>query len=191
MALRTAILATAFLGTLATLYHVTTSQTSIMASSSSDQAALDAVTIELSPAEGPLAIKVTIQNNSPDKFFTFLRWDSPFCPTVLLTGVLCIKDAETGDEIEGDILYLNRQLPPRHDCLEEIGPASSATREIKLQAPWIPTDGKKYLLQMRGSWRAAWPKAIADVTDYELEDYGADIYPVDFESGPLEMQLKH
>lgn len=79
MALRTAIAATAFLGTIATLYHVTTSQTSIMASLAPDQAPLRDVSVELASADAPLTIKVTIRNDSPDKTF-FLSWDSPFDP---------------------------------------------------------------------------------------------------------------
>jgi hypothetical protein len=190
MALRIAIAATAFLGTLATLYHITTSQTSIMASLSSDHAPLRDVSVELSSAEDSLAVKVTIRNNSPDKIFSFLSWDSPFDPQAVNTGVLSLKDAETGDEIEGPGLKLNRMLPPPRDYLVEIRPGSSATKELGLRSPWVPTDGKKYQVQLRGTWRAAWAKAAADVSDRELESMGSDGSSKSFESGHLEMQLK-
>jgi len=190
MALRTAIAATAFLGTIATLYHVTTSQTSIMSSLASDQAPLRDVSVELSSADAPLTIKVTIRNDSPDKTFSFLSWDSPFDPQAINTGVLILKDAETGDEIQGPGLKLNRMLPPPRDDLVEISPGKSATKELGLKSPWVPTDGKKYQIQLRGSWRAAWAKAAADVSDRELQSMGSDGSSKSFESGHLEMQLK-
>jgi len=190
MALRTAIVATAFLGTLATLYHITTSQTSIMASLSTDQAPLRDVTVELASAEAPLTVKVTIRNDSPDKTFSFLTWDSPFDPQAVNTGILSLKDAETGNEIEGPGLKLNRMLPPPRDDIVEITPGSSATRELGLRSPWVPTDGKTYQLQLRGSWRAAWAKAAADVSDRELESIGSNGSAKTFQSGHLEMQLQ-
>jgi hypothetical protein len=190
MALRIAIVATAFLGTLATLYHITTSQTSIMASHTSDQAPSRDVSVELSLAKAPLTVKVTIRNDSPDKTFSFLSWDSPFDPQAVNTGVLSLKDTETGDEIEGPGLKLHRMLPPPRDDLIEISPGSSSTRELGLRSPWVPTDGKKYQIQLRGSWRAAWSKVAADVSDRELESMGSDGAPKPFESGQLEMQLK-
>ena len=188
MALRTAILATAFLGTIATLYHLSTSQTSIMTSTT--QAPLGDVAISLSSAQSPLTVKVIIRNDSPDKTFSFLSWDSPFDPQAINTGVLCLKDAETGNTIDSPGLKLNRMLPPPRDELVEISPGSSVTKELGLTSPWIPTDGKKYQLHMRGNWRAAWAKAAADVSDRELEAMGSDLSSSAFESDSLEMQLK-
>lgn len=190
MATRTAIVATAFLGTLATLYHFTAPQTSIMASLSSDQAPLKDVAVELSSAQSPLTVKVTIRNDSPDKTFSFLSWDSPFDPQAINTGVLCLKDAETGEEIAGPGMKLNRMLPPPRDDLIEISPGSSSTKELGLSSPWIPTDGKKYQIQLRGNWRAAWAKAAADISDRELESMGGDGSSNAFESDHFEMQLK-
>ena len=161
-----------------------------MASLSSDHTPLRDVSVELSSAEDSLAVKVTIRNNSPDKTFSFLSWDSPFDPQAVNTGVLSLKDAETGDEIEGPGLKLNRMLPPPRDDLVEIRPGSSATKELGLRSPWVPTDGKKYQVQLRGAWRAAWAKAVADVSDRELESMGSDGSSKFFESGHLEMQLK-
>lgn len=190
MALRTAIVATAFLGTIATLYHLTTKQTSLMVNHSPDQAPLQDVAIELSSAESPLTVKVTIRNDSPDKTFSFLTWDSPFDPQAINTGVLCLKDAETGNEIEGPGMKLNRMLPPPRDDLVEISPGSSATKELGLRSPWVPTDGKKYQIHLQGSWRAAWAKAAADVSDRELESMGSDGSSKTFKSEHLEIQLK-
>jgi len=186
MALRTAILATAFLGTLATIYHLSssTSQTSFIMPPN------QAVAVSLSSAQNPLTIKVTIRNDSKDKPFSFLTWDSPFDPQAVNTGVLCLKDAETGSTIEGPGMKLNRMLPPPRDELVEIAPGSSATKELGLKSPWIPTDGKKYQLHMRGNWRAAWTKAKADVSDGELEAMGSDGTESAFESDSLEVQLK-
>ena len=187
MALRTAILATTCFCTLATLYYLSTSQTAIM---SSTQAPLGDVAISLSSAQSPLTVKVTIRNDSPDKTFSFLSWDSPFDPQAINTGVLCLKDAETGNTIESPGLKLNRMLPPPRDELVEISPGSSASKELGLKSPWIPTDGRKYQLHMRGNWRAAWAKAAADVSDRELEAMGGDVSSSAFESDSVEMQLK-
>jgi hypothetical protein len=188
MALRTAILATAFFGTLATFYHLSTSQTSF--TMSPNQAPLGDVAISLSSAESPLTVKVTIRNDSPDKTFSFLSWDSPFDPQAINTGVLSLKDAETGEAIESPGMKLNRMMPPPRDELVEIAPGSSATKELKLKSPWIPTDGKKYQLHLRGNWRAAWAKAAADVSDGELEAMGGDASESAFESDSLELHLK-
>jgi hypothetical protein len=190
MATRTAIIAIAFLGTVATFYHLTASQTSLMSSNSADQAPLENVAVELSSAQSPLTLKVTIRNDSPDKTFSFLTWDSPFDPQAINTGVLCLKDAESGNEIEGPGMKLNRMLPPPRDDLVEISPGSSVTKELGLTSPWIPTDGKKYQIQLRGSWRAAWAKAAADVSDRELESMGGESSSKAFESDNFEMQLK-
>lgn len=189
MAFRTAIVATAFLGTLAIFYHFTTSQTSIMASLSADQAPLSDIAVKLSTAESHLTVKVTIENGSPDKTFSFLSWDSPFDPQAINTGVLCLKD-DSGNNIEGPGLKLNRKLPPPRDDIVEISPGSSVTKELGLTSPWIPTDGSKYQLQLRGSWRAAWAKAAGDVSDRELESMGSEHSSKAFESDKLEMQLK-
>jgi hypothetical protein len=188
MALRTAILATAFFGTLATFYHLSSSQTS--STMSPNQAPLGDVAISLSPAQSPLTLKVTIRNDSPDKTFSFLTWDSPFDPQAINTGVLCLKDAETGDTIDSPGMKLNRMMPPPRDDLVEISPGSSATKELELKSPWIPTDGKKYRLHLQGNWRAAWAKAAADVSDGDLEAMGGDVSESAFESDSLEMHLK-
>jgi hypothetical protein len=192
MALRTAILATAFFGTLATFYHLSSSSSTsqTLFTMSPNQPPLSDVAISLSPAQSPLTVKVTIRNESPDKTFSFLSWDSPFDPQAINTGVLCLKDAETGSTIESPGMKLNRMLPPPRDELVEIAPGSSATKELGLKSPWIPTDGKKYQLYLRGNWRAAWAKAAADVSDRELEAMGSDGTEGAFESDSLEMQLK-
>ena len=93
MALRTAILATAFFGTLTTIYHLSSSSSQILFNMSPNQAPLGDVAISLSSAQSPLTVKVTIRNDSPDKTFSFLTWDSPFDPQAINTGVLCLKDA--------------------------------------------------------------------------------------------------
>lgn len=191
MAARTAILATAVLGTIATLYHFTSSsQPAIMPSVASDHSS-DGISVELAPAEAPLTIRVTIRNDSPDHPFSFLTWDSPFDPQAINTGVLSLRDAESGTELEGPAMKLNRLLPPPRDDLVEIKPGSSATRELGLASPWVPTDGKTYQIQAQGSWRAAWAKAASEVTDGELEAMGTDESVAKaFSSGSLEMQLQ-
>lgn len=193
MAARAAILTTAVLGTVATLYHLTSSssQPAILPSmASSDKSPRD-ISVELAAAEAPLTVRVTIRNDSPDHSFSFLTWDSPFDPQAINTGVLSLRDAESGAEIEGPAMKLNRLLPPPREDLVEIKPGSSATRELGLASPWVPTDGKTYQVQAQGSWRAAWAKAASDVTDQELEAMGIDgLVAEAYRSERLELQLK-
>lgn len=191
MALRTAIVATAFLGTIATLYHLSGLPSSIMPTSADNRPSSQKISVELSAAQAPLTVKVTVQNNSPDRTFSFLTWDSPFDPQAINTGVLSLKDAETGHAIEGPGMKLNRKLPPSREDLVEISPGSSATKELEMASPWIPTDGKRYQVKLQGSWRAAWLKPAADVTDSELDAMDtSQMSTLGFESGALEMQLK-
>lgn len=190
MALRTAIVATAFLGTIATLYHLSGVPSSIMPSSVNDRTSQE-VSIELSTAQAPLTVKVTIQNDSPDRTFSFLTWDSPFDPQAINTGVLSLKDVDTGHAIEGPAMKLNRKLPPSRDDVVEIRPGSFVTKELELASPWIPTDGKRYQVQLSGDWRAAWLKPAAEVSDRELEAMESSrISSFAFESDALEIQLK-
>lgn len=192
MAARTAILATAVLGTLATLYHFSSSsQPDILPSMASDASSSQGISVELAAAEAPLTVRVTIRNDSPDRAFSFLTWDSPFDPQAINTGVFSLKDAQSGAELEGPAMKINRMLPPPREDLVEIKPGSSATRELGLASPWVPTDGKTYQIQAQGSWRAAWVKHAADVSDQELEAMGVDgDLASAFRSGALELKLE-
>lgn len=121
---------------------------------------------------------------------SFLTWDTPFDPLAVNTGVLSLKDAETGVDIPSPGMQLRRQMPPPRDAIVEIAPDSSSERELNLSSPWIPTDGKKYQVAVQGTWRAIWQKPAAQVTDQELAALkGDEAMPGDFQSESVEMVL--
>ena len=72
----------------------------------------------------------------------------------------------------------------------EIAPKSSVEREFNLSSPWIPTDGKKYLVAVHGTWRAVWQKPASQVSDEELAALkGDEAMQGMFDSESVEMTL--
>lgn len=132
------------------------------------------LTVELSAGSANSSVACTIRNSNPQHTITFLTWDTPFDPSAVNAGVVTLKDAETGADIPSPGMKMNRQLPPPREALQEIAAKSSAMRELKLASPWIPTDGKKYVVGVQGSWRAAWQKPAAQITDEELAGVKGD-----------------
>lgn len=146
--------------------------------------------VDLSAGPNNSSVACTIRNNDPEHTISFLTWDTPFDPTAVNTGVLTLKDTATGDEIPSPGMKINRQMPPPRDDLQEIAPKSSADRQLNLSSPWIPTDGKKYLIGVQGSWRAVWTKPASSVTDDELAAArGDEAMQGSFHSESVEMEL--
>lgn len=130
--------------------------------------------IQLSPGAENLTVACSIRNTNADHTITFLSWDTPFDPSAVNLGVLTLKDAETGAEIPSPGMQIRRMMPPPRDVLVEIAPGSSSERELDLSSPWIPTDGKKYQVGVKGIWGAVWKKPAAEVTDEELAAFKGD-----------------
>ena len=150
----------------------------------------DSLQVQLSAGPENSSLACTIRNTDSEHALTFLTWDTPFDPTAVNTGVLSIKDAETGADIPSPGMKLNRKMPPPRDALVEIAPKSSAERELNLSSPWIPTDGKKYQVAVHGTWRAIWQKPAAQVSDEELAALkGDEAMQGGFDSGSVEMIL--
>jgi hypothetical protein len=153
-------------------------------------ASTDLLQVQLSAIPENTTVVCTIRNTDSENTLTFLTWDTPFDPTAIDTGVLTLKDAETGDDIPSPGMKLNRQMPPPRHALVEIAPKSSAERELNLSSPWIPTDGKKYQVAVNGTWRAVWQKPATQVSDDELAALkGDEAMTGGFESGSVEMVL--
>lgn len=146
--------------------------------------------VDLSADPNNSSVTCTIRNSDSERTISFLTWDTPFDPTAINTGVLTLKDAETGNEVPSPGMKINRQMPPPRDALQEIAPKSSAERQLNLSSPWIPTDGKKYLIGVQGSWRAVWAKPASSVTDDELAaTRGDEAMQGSFHSESVEMEL--
>lgn len=156
----------------------------------SNMASTNPLEVQLSAGPGNSTVTCTIHNSDAEHTLSFLTWDTPFDPTAVNTGVVAIKDAETGAEIPSPMMKLNRQMPPSRDALVEIGPSSDSVREVNLTSPWIPTDGKKYQVKLQGTWRAVWQKPTAQVTDEELAALkGDEAMQGGFDSRSVEMIL--
>lgn len=151
---------------------------------------LQALQVQLAAGSENATLTCTIRNTDSEHTISFLTWDTPFDPTAVNTGVLALRDAETGTDIPSPGLKLNRKMPPSRDALVEIAPQSSAERELNLSSPWIPTDGKKYQVAVHGTWRAVWQKPATQVSDEELAALkGDEAMQGGFDSGNVEMVL--
>jgi len=148
--------------------------------------------LEVQLARGPenSTVACSIRNTDADHTISFLTWDTPFDPLAVNTGVLTLKDAESGAEVPSPGMQIRRMMPPPRDVIFEIAPGAMTERELNLSSPWIPTDGKKYQVSVNGTWRAMWKKPAAEVTDEELAALkGDEAMPGGFSSEAVEMTL--
>lgn len=153
-------------------------------------ASANALQVELTAGSENTTVACTIRNTDSEHTISFLTWDTPFDPTAVNTGVLALRNAETGTDIPSPGMKLNRKMPPPRDALVEIAPKSSAEHELNLSSPWIPTDGKKYQVAVHGTWRAIWQKPATQVSDEELAALkGDEAMQGMFDSESVEMTL--
>ena len=136
-----------------------------------EQASLDQLSLRISQtAVNPPRVRVALQNTHPSAPFTALKWDTPFDENPLVLGVFAISDGATGEEVEVTRIMRNRKLPPTKDALLDLRPRATIETEVTLTAPIVELEkGKKYDVEVRGSWKAVWPYRIADVTSTDLE----------------------
>jgi hypothetical protein len=137
------------------------------------------------------AILVKIQNKNPSSSFTFLTWDTPFDPQAMNLGVFKLRDAETGDLVEGVEIRINRMLPPPREALVEVGPGSEVTKKVELDAPWIPKHtSKNYTIEAVGRWHSVWNQSSSSIQEQELETVGGgDALKGEFKSNAIEVSL--
>jgi hypothetical protein len=146
--------------------------------------------VQLSRGSERSTVACTIRNTDAEHTISFLTWDTPFDPLAVNTGVLTLKDAESGADVPSPGMQLRRQMPPPRAALVDILPKSSEERELHLSSPWIPSDGRKYAVAVRGTWTAVWRKPAAQVTDEELAALNGDeVMDGDFDSRSVEMML--
>lgn len=190
MATRIQVIAVACFTTLAAIYFfipsaaVLSGMTSQLAKTTGD---LD---VRISGQPSPSQLEVTIRNSHPSQTITLLSWDTPFDPQAINSGVLCLENAKTGEEVQSPGMKLNRKLPPPREDLIEISAGSTVTKNIALDAPWIPADGQDYRVHYQGSWRAMWAKSAAQITDEELASFTGDAgLQGGFSSDKIEVRL--
>ncbi|KAI5196608.1 hypothetical protein E4T38_08430 [Aureobasidium subglaciale] len=142
-------------------------------------------------SDSPSALKVTLENKHPDQTFTLLTWNTPLDTQALNIGAVTLEEVKTGEAVSGPNMKINRMMPPPRDALVEVRPQSSITREVKLDFPWIPKDGKSYRALTPGPWKAVWAKSAAEVMDKEIEEMTGDSHlSKDIHSESAEIQLK-
>lgn len=180
------------LSALCGLYLISTSTSfADMASTPSQQSAAAVLEVKLDHGPSPSSCEVTVKNKDVERSITFLTWDTPLDPQAINTGILSLKDLESGSLIPSPGMMVNRIQPPPRNELVELKPGSSTTKNLPLTSPWIPTDGRKYQLRLQGDWRAVWTKPAAQVTDDELAAMTGDQASAgSFDTGILEMELR-
>ena len=190
MATRTLTIAAVCLTTLSDFYFFTSGTATPPKMTTSGSRLTSSLKVRISDQSTPSELKVAIHNKDPSRTITFLSWDTAFDPQAINSGVLCLENADTDEEIPSPDMKLNRKLPPPRDDLIEISPGSTVTKIVALKSPWIPTDGQRYRAHFQGSWKAAWSKAAAQVTDEELASVTGDMdSQSNFHTDKFEMQL--
>ncbi|KAI5201128.1 hypothetical protein E4T39_05365 [Aureobasidium subglaciale] len=161
------------------------------ASSSHEQGSTQDLKLRIS-SDSPSVLQITLENKHPSQTFALLTWNTPLDAQALNTGAVTLEDVKTGETISGPNMKINRMMPPPRDALVEVRPQSSVAREIGLDFPWIPKDGKTYRAQTPGSWMAVWAKSAAEVTDKEIEEMTGDGHlSKEIFSESAEIQLNH
>ena len=121
----------------------------------------------------PPSLEATVHNTSPSTAYTILKWDSPLDVHALLTGVFKVVDLDTGEVVRGTSAKPRRIVPPPRKSLIEIWPGESKVQSFVITEPGmrLKADGR-YQILVRGTWKAVWPGAKADVTAKELKQSG-------------------
>nr|OQO18683.1 hypothetical protein B0A51_12233 [Rachicladosporium sp. CCFEE 5018] len=189
MAIRPAFLAV--IGTLslaATLYTIAWLP-SLIGIKMSNPPSPNPLKVTLIPGSTPSSLRVQIHNSDPQYTISFLVWDSPLDPSAINTGILRLANAESGDAFPGPDMKIHRLLPPPREDLVELAPGASTSRDLSLKSPWIPTDGTRCNVRMRGIWRAVWARPAAQVTSETLASIMGDQQESTFDTGSVEMSI--
>ena len=121
----------------------------------------------------PPEIEATVENANPSKAYTILRWDSPLDRQAVLTGVYEVINIETGKVVRGSSVKPRRRVPAPRRTLVEIQPGETKVQSYVVgESKYKLKDGGRYELRARGTWKAVWPGAKADVTEEEVKQMG-------------------
>lgn len=117
----------------------------------------------------PVKVDVTVRNTANHPV-TILSWDSPLDPKAGILGGLEMENIATGEPVPLVMARFARQLPPSLDDFIEIKSHHEATSSTT-----IPTLGLNlpldttFEVHARGTWRAVWDGAKADISRATLE----------------------
>lgn len=184
---RTGVVTALALTIIGTLYlvHTPSSSISTMASQSAPASSngVPGLQFKLSQiSKDPPSLLVTLKNTNPTSTFTILKWSTPLDPQATNLGVFKLVNADTGDELNTDIIKIGRKMPPSREDLQEIAPNTEHAVEVVLDKPWMPeTKPAKYKVKVEGVFHGVWEKLAADVQGHELEDYTNGV----FENSPF------
>jgi hypothetical protein len=128
-------------------------------------------------SKSPPSALVTLKNSSPSTTYTILKWGTPLDPPSINMGVLKLIDADTGNEINTDVIKIARKMPPAREDLQEIAPGTEHATEVVFDLPWMPKKTPaKYRVKAEGTFHGVWEKAASDVKAHELEAYTESPY---------------
>jgi hypothetical protein len=150
-----------------------------------------ALQVSLSATSEPGELRIDILNRNQDSARTFLAWDTPFDDKALDLGALVVKDAITGEMLPGPGLKLNRMLPPPLDDLIEVPAGGQVSKYLRLKSFWLPSDGRKVIVNAEGEWKAVWEGRKQDVSEAERQALGGDrAAKGSFTSEPAQVDLQ-
>ena len=121
------------------------------------------------PVDEPITVDVTIRNTANHPI-TILSWNSALDPKAGILGVFEMENTATGEQVPLVTAKFRRKLPPSLDEYIEIKSqheSTSSTTIPTLSIGLLP--GTEYALIAKGTYRAVWPSAKADIPKEQLD----------------------
>lgn len=145
-------------------------------------------------AKSPLAVTITVTNNSP-RSVTILTWDSPLDGLALHLGLLTLTPAGKSAPLGIPTINVSRQLPPTDASLVGLAPGESRENDVvfpELLVPLQKIKGQRIGVKLKGRWTRVWKRARAELTQEMIEDFGADGNAVsgEFETDSIEIEVE-
>jgi len=136
-----------------------------------------------------VSLKVTLQNTSPDKPVTFLRWSTPLDPKAAAMGKFVFTSKKNGKAAKSLGLKLNKKIPssgiyPSDDILR-LEAGGTIEKVVDIKAPEVELQaGEKYAVTASGFWMHV------QVGDHEeLKAGEKSALRGDFESEAVEVEI--
>ncbi|USP78402.1 hypothetical protein yc1106_05676 [Curvularia clavata] len=123
-------------------------------------------------SHNPPTLIVTLENHHSDADYTVLKWGTPIDPFALDTGVFSIVDDASHNEIEQEILHINRKVPPPPNQLITLAAGTQEEIEVVFNRPWMPgRKPTKYKVSAKGVFKGGWAKSGNELTKTDLLSY--------------------
>lgn len=113
-------------------------------------------------------LKVSLQNTSPDKPVSFLRWSSPLDSKAGAMGIYVFTSKSSGEPAPSLNLKLNRMMPKSGVFSSEdtirIEAGGKIESDVEIKAPEVVLKkGEKYLVSAKGWWMHVLPGDHAEL----------------------------